>query len=180
MRNLSLSALLLVMCLLAEGCVLGPKAMNSQRSAIRGLGDTAVTASLDFIKNDASAEAVRVKTKEVAIAVQLFLKDGKVADLTLPEFTESLRKIIPVEYQFLFDIMMAQIQGITVDVGVIGADNVERVNSMCVGLLRGCDLYVAKYRPVTEVVRALENKKASDAKAVASFGVTLKKRLKVK
>jgi len=146
MRNIVL--MLVAVCFLS-GCAIKPTGMNSQRSGLRGLGDASVTVSLDSIKNDADVGPVKTKVAEIAIAVQLFLKDGKLADLTIPEFTDVLRKLIPADYQFLFDIMIAQIQAVSVNIDKIGANNIERINSVCVGLIDGCKLYDMQYRPVT-------------------------------
>lgn len=109
------------------------------------------------------------------------MKDGKVADLTLPEFTDALRKLIPEDYRFLLDIALAQIQGMTVDVQKIGPDNIERVNSLCVGVLRGCDMYDLKYRPVTDEVKAkaIVKEVKEHGEAHARFGARLKKEMGV-
>lgn len=187
MRNIVFG--LMAVCVLS-GCAFKPSGMNGQRSAIRGLGDSAVTVSMDSIQSDADAAAVRVQVKEIALAVQAFLKDGKVADLTIPAITDQLRKLIPVDYQFLLDIMIAQIQGVTVNVDKIGPNNVERINSVCVGLINGCDLYGTQYRPVAPVATVTMaaaipdataadksvSKKAASPKAIKAFGVALKKR----
>jgi hypothetical protein len=172
-----------VLSLFAVGCITpSVKSMNIQRSGIRCTGDTATTVSLDALANDAEVAAVKPKVKEVAMAMQLFLKDGKVADLTLPEFTEALRKLIPEEYRFLLDIALAQLQGLTVDTQKIGADNIERVNSLCVGVIRGCDLYDIKYRPVTDVEKAkvLIKEARTHGTITARFGVRMKKEMGVK
>lgn len=174
-------SLLFVLLLCTAGCITPTvKGMNIQRSGIRCVGDTVTTVSLDSLATDAEVNTVKPKLKELAMALQLFLKDGKVADLTLPEFTDALRKMIPEDYRFFLDIALAQIQGLTVDVQKIGADNLERINSLCIGVLRGCDLYDLKYRPVTNEVKtkALVSVKASDG-APTRFGVRLKKEMGV-
>ena len=171
-----------VLLVFASGCITPSiKSMNIQRSGIRCVGDTATTISFDALSTDAEVNTVKLKVKEIAMAVQLFLKDGKVADLTLPEFTDALRKLIPENYRFLLDIALAQIQGMTVDVQKIGADNLERVNSVCVGVLRGCDLYDIKYRPVTngENVKSLSPSAKTSGSAEERFGVRLKKELDI-
>lgn len=157
------------------------KSMNIQRSGIRGSTDTATTVALEAIGSDTEAAQVKEKLKEVSLAIQLFLKEGKVSDLTLPEITQELEKIIPVQYRFLVDIAIAQIQGIVIDVDKIGVNNVERINSACVGIIRGCDLYDMKYRPVKEeaVVSTDRNFTVSDS-SVNQFGRNLKKELDVK
>jgi len=169
-------SLILVMVLCA-GCIKpSVKSMNIQRSGIRCVGDTATTVSLDSLASDAEVNVVKPKVKEIALAVQLFLKDGKIADLTLPEFTDELRKLITEDYRFLLDIALAQIQGMTVDVQKIGANNLERINSVCVGVIRGCDLYDLKYRPVTDEAKT----KALPRDGVeARFGARLKKEMGV-
>jgi len=191
MRNIVL--VFAVVCFLS-GCAIKPTGMNSQRSGLRGLGDASVTVSLDSIKNDADVSPVKTKVAEIAIAVQLFLKDGKLADLTIPEFTNVLRKLIPADYQFLFDIMIAQIQAVSVNIDKIGVNNIERINSVCVGLINGCKLYDMQYRPVTAPVaeaaaavpeaitlsdvavteKSKTLKSSASAKSVKEFGVRLK------
>jgi hypothetical protein len=81
MRNILLS--IVAVCMLS-GCSFKPSGMNGQRSALRGLGDSAVTVSLDSIQSDADAAVVCVQVKEIAVAVQAFLKDGKASELTIP------------------------------------------------------------------------------------------------
>ena len=172
-----------VLLLSTVGCISpSVKSMNIQRSGIRCTGDTATTVSLDALANDAEVAAIKQKIKEVALAVQLFLKNGKVAELTLPEFTDELRKWIPEDYRFLLDIALAQLQGITVDTQKIGADNLERVNSLCVGVIRGCDLYDIKYRPVTdeEKARVLVAEVREHGTVTARFGARMKKEMGVK
>lgn len=176
-------SLLLFVAVLCAGCITPSfKSLNIQRSGIRCTGDTATTVSLDCLANDAEVAAVQTKLKEIAMAVQLFLKDGKVAELTLPEFTDALRKLIPENYRFLLDIALAQIQGLTVDVQKIGADNLERINSLCVGILRGCDMYDVKYRPVTDEAKAkvLVKDVRAHGEVASRFGVRMKKEMGVK
>jgi hypothetical protein len=180
MKRIVFAAVLLVF---VSGCVTpSAKSMNIQRSGIRCVGDTATTVSLDSLATVAEVDAVKPKIKEIAMAVQLFLKDGKVADLTIPEITQELRKLIPEQYRFLLDILIAQIQGITVDVQKIGANNVERINSVCVGVLHGCDLYDVKYRPVTAFASDKQMVKAVNTSGIPEqkFGVRLKKEMGVR
>ena len=177
MRTVGMLALVV---LISTGCSFRPSGMNSQRSALRGLGDSAVTVSLDSIQNDITAEATKKKVKEVAIAVQLFLKDGKLADLTLPEFTEALRKLVPEDYKFLFDILIAQVQSVQIPIGAIGANNIERINSACVGLIFGCDLYDMKYRLVQSQPATVDKAVVPPAEKVAAFGKRLKREMRVR
>jgi len=181
MKRLGL-LLSLVLCT-TTGCITPSiDSMNIQRSAIRGTGDTATSVALDSLANTAEVDAVKEKTKEIVLSVQLFLKDGKVADLTIPEITGELKKLIPEKYQFLLDIAIAQIQGMTVDVQKIGVDNVERINSVCVGILRGCDLYDISYRPVTDEAKAkqLIQGVRQYPELEDRFGARLKKEMGVK
>lgn len=164
---------------LCVGCITPSiKSMNIQRSGIRCTGDTATTVSLDSLPSTAEVETVKPKIKEIAMAIQLFLKDGKVADLTIPELTSALSKLVPPDYRFLLDIALAQIEGITVDTQKIGANNVERINSLCVGVIRGCNLYDAKYRPVTDAEKT--RTVVRDTAVAARFGARLKKEMGVR
>lgn len=183
MRKYAWSLVGVMLALCAMGCQVQPpsgKSVNIQRSLIRSGGDCAVTVSLDVISDDAMVPEVQKKTKEICIAVQAFLQTGKVADLTIPEITGELRKLIPADYQFLFDILLAQIQGITVDTQKIGANNVERLNSVCVGVIRGCDLYDMKYRSVKNVGAPVARDVASKEAQLQAFGAKMRQEMKVR
>jgi hypothetical protein len=167
----------IIVCLVAAfamtGCIMpNYKSLNAQRSAIRGTGDISVSLSLDSIENPATAESVAVDTKNITIAVDKFLQDGKVADLTIPEITGELRKIIPADYQFIYDLLIAQISTITVPTDVIGANNVKRMRALCAGIIVGCSEYDVADRPVPPNVatRTLVSK----PEVIEQFGKQLK------
>ena len=174
-------SVLAVLCVFVTGCVTPSfSSMNIQRSGIRSTGDMATTVALDSVLLS-EADSTKVKTREIALAVQLFLKDGKVADLTIPEISSELKKIIPESYYFMLDILIAQIQGITVDTQVIGANNLERLNSVCVGVINSCNLYDVKYRPdLTEsdaksLVREIKQDVNTDSRFGKKFVETFNK-----
>lgn len=148
------------------------KSVNAQRSAIRGGGDIAATLSLDAVNTGEQAEAIAKKTEQICIAIDKFLGDGKVADLTIPEITGELRKLIPADYQFLFDMLIAQISGQTVPVQKIGANNIKRMKALCEGVIIGCNRYSVADRPVIEAARDLN--KAAGPATPAAFGAMLK------
>ena len=138
--------------LLSVGCVMPSyKSLNAQRSAIRGTGDLGVSLSLDAVSTGDKAELIAKKTKDISIAVKAFLQTGKVSDLTIPEITGELRKLIPPDYVFLYDLLIAQIQGVTVPVEKIGANNVKRLIAICDGLITGCEQYNKADRPTADV-----------------------------
>jgi hypothetical protein len=175
--------LLPVLSLLVMGCSLKPSGMNSQRSYIRGGTDLAVTVSLDSIQSDAQAQVVKATVKDSALAISKFLKDGSVGDLTIAGLTAALKKIVPQDFYFVIDILLAQTQGVVLDVGQIGKNNVERLNSACLGMIIGCDLYDMQYRPVAAVVADISPKAKSvvaSKPVVTKFAARLKRELKVK
>jgi len=163
------------------GCVTPSyKSMNIQRSGIRCTGDTATTIALDSLSSAAEADSVRMKVKEVALVVQSLLKDGKVSALTVPEVTQALEKLVPENYRFLLDIALSQIEGITLPTQKVGTDNVERINSVCVGVIQGCDLYDVKYRPVPATTAKALAPVVIKGTAESRFGACLKKEMGVK
>jgi len=165
-----MAVVLALSLVLTAGCE--PPGMNVQRASLRGSGDISVSAALDAVKPAEKAAEVQQKTKEIAEAIRLFLKTGKVADLTIPEITTELEKIIPVNYRFLLEIAIAQIDGVTVPVQVIGTNNVRRIDSFCVGLINGCNEYSMDDRPPpNEAEVATRSLEAPEA----TFGRELKK-----
>ena len=184
--NKTLSVMvILVMALCAQGCTwIKPsiKSVNIQCSGIRGIGDTALVTAIDSLGDDTEALAVKTKVKEITLSVQLFLQNGKVAELTIPEITQELEKLIPANYRFLVDIALAQIQGIVLDVDKIGATNLARINSLCVGIIRGCDLYDMKYRPVKDKARGMRvlAEVKQNPEPEVRFGNAFKKEMGVK
>lgn len=180
-RNLLIGLVLFVLC--APGCSwVKPslRSLNIQRAAIRGTGDTGVSVALDALANKAEAEKVRVRTKDICLSVQLFLENGKVSELTIPEITKELEKLIPPAYHFLLEIAIAQIQGAVVDLDKIGADNIARINAACVGIIRGCDLYVMNDRPKTATELVATRDINPEPTSVDRFGCRLKWRMGVK
>jgi len=162
-----------LLCLFSVGCIMPSyKSLNAQRSAIRGGGDIGVTVALDSVDTGTQAEDIALKTKDITIAVDKFLQDGKIADLTIPEITGELRKLIPADYQFIFDMLIAQISGITVPTEKIGVNNVKRLRSLCAGIILGCVEYKASDRvaPTAKDLKA----PADNAAAVKAFGERFK------
>lgn len=146
------------------GCTSFYKGMNTQRSALRGSGDISITSSLDAISTAESAIEVKDKTVEIVEAIRRFLISGQVANLTIPELTTELEKLITekfgAKYCFLVDLLVAQISGITLDVDKIGTNNVRRIDSFCEGILNGCSKYLVSDRPTTDDSSETKNTKS--------------------
>lgn len=122
------------------------RSLNVERCSLRSVGDMGVTGTLD-VAADTVASVEKEKVKEVAESVRLFLRTGKVADLDIATLQTALDKIVPVEYRWVVDALIAAIRDKTVPVGGIGADNVKRLDAICVGILAGCDSYDMSDRP---------------------------------
>ena len=164
--------LLALSCVLFTGCQGSPvsvSGMNIQRMGLRDMADASTTVALE-VTPDASVQNVQVKTKEIATAISAFLDDGKVSELTIPAITEALKKLVPVEYQFIVDLLIAQVQGVVLPVDKIGVNNVKRLKEVCIGLIIACDRYNLTERPVKAKALAVPDTKA----AVADFGTNLK------
>jgi len=172
MRGMGVLLVVLASMFLVTGCE--PPGMNPQRAALRGSGDISINTTLDLVPAE-QAPAIQEKTKEIAEAMRLFLKTGKVADLTIPEVTEALEKIIPERYRFLLEIALAQIEGVTLPVDVIGINNVRRIDALCVGLITGCNEYDMNDRPPPNETEATATRSVEDP--VAIFGRELKKQV---
>jgi len=169
-------ALLAVIMLPVSGCI-NPsiRSMNIQRAGIRSAGDMSVTVSLDSLDTPAQSEEVCKKTKEITIAIDEFLKTGNLAMLTIPEITGKLRDLVPAEYRFLLDLLIAQADVIHVPVDKIGADNVRRMQSFCKGIIYGCNEYKIEDRPQPNDGDGLVKSIPNDAPK--KFGVRLKKEM---
>lgn len=164
--------LLALSCVLFTGCQSSPvsvSGMNVQRMGLRDMADASTTVALE-VTPDASVQSVQAKTKEIATAISAFLDDGKVSELTIPAITEALKKLVPVEYQFIVDLLIAQVQGVVLPVDKIGVNNVKRLKEVCIGLVIACDRYSLTERPVKAKAPTVPDTKA----AVADFGANLK------
>jgi hypothetical protein len=160
-----------MLCLFSVGCIAPSyKSLNIQRSAIRGAADASVTVSLDCTDTADQAVAIAKTTAQITAAVDKFLSDGKVGDLTIPEITGKLRELIPPDYQFIFDMLIAQVSGQTVPVGKIGANNIKRLQAVCSGILEGCASYKAEDRPVPAPTARDFNRAPSGIATMKQFG----------
>lgn len=114
---------------------------NLQRSNLRSVGDTTITIALDAVGDSTESLLIRDQIKAITEAVRRFLYSGDVDELTIPELTSKLYEIVPPEYSFIVDFLLAKVQGMTVDVGIIGADNIRRIDAACIGIIMACNEY---------------------------------------
>jgi hypothetical protein len=160
---IALSLLLLVGCTMPSY-----KSLNAQRAAIRSAGDVSVTLSLDTIGTAEQVADVSKKTKEICVAIESILGDGKISSMPIADVTANLRAKIPADYQFLYDMLISQVDNLSVPTAVLGGQNVKRMLALCDGIITGCDKYVFTDRSLVQV-KSL----SKDPVSLASFGATV-------
>ena len=146
MKKFALATLLLI----AAGCV--PPSMNLQRAALRGGGDTAVTAVLGEV-SDENFDDTFGKVKSIVDGVAKFLDDGKIADLTQSQLSDEIMKLVPVKYKAWADQLLAVASGVVVSedqIAKVGVDNVRRLKAFLKGTKTGLTEYKKEDRKKPE------------------------------
>lgn len=161
-----LSGLIVFAFIVMSGCSF-EYTRNMQRANLRSVGDTSITASLDAVGDPNDALVIRDQTEAVTKAIQKFINSGSIADLTVPELTVQLEKIVPAEYVSIVTFLVSKVQGINVDTQVIGVNNVKRLNAACIGVILACEQYSIEDRDGHTFERSVE--KDPSLKSVETF-----------
>lgn len=140
---------------------------NMQRANIRSVGDTSITASLDAVDDPNDALVIRDQTKTITKAVQSFINRGHMSELTIPEITVKLEKLVPTEYSSIVTFLMSKVQGINVNTQVIGVNNIRRLDAACIGIILACEQYSVEDREGYVFERSVE--KDPSLKSVEAF-----------
>jgi len=138
-----------IICLLGVtiGCSYN-YSVNMQRSNLRSVGDSTVTASLDSISSTEEALAIRNQTKIITEAIRKFLYSGSIQDLTIEQFTNKLETIVPSNYSSLITLLVSKINGISINTQFIGENNIRRIDAACIGIILACNEYRIEDRQI--------------------------------
>ena len=129
---------LAMVAMLLAGCV--PSA-NMERSILRGVGDTGITAVADG-KEETDVQALVDGTKSACAALLAFLDTGNVVNLTTSELEAKLISLVDSKYSSIVSQALTGIKVAQLDVnGKIWVRNMKRVRAIIKGVLRGANEY---------------------------------------
>ncbi len=134
-----------------SGCGETFVSMNVQRSGLRATADVGATVYLDA-RDILVVDTDKVKLKEIANSIGLFLDTGNVALLPLDEVRRHLNSIVPVQYRNFVHIVLASVSTKTVSISGVGADNVARMRAALLGMNLAVDQYRNEHRKIVESV----------------------------
>ena len=128
--------------LLLVGCNAQSVSMNQTKSVLRSAADNSLTAYIDTVEPEETAERRKERAKEIATELLNFLETGDVVHMTEGELANRLVEIIPEVLSQLTKQLLASVVSTDIDVeGHIGENNVKRLKAVCYGVLQGVTHY---------------------------------------
>jgi len=130
----------LVLSMFLPGCL----SVNLQLAGLRSSGDISVVVGLDATGAESLAER-KAQVKGIAEQMLDFLESGEVAALTQGELKTALYQLVPERFRSYADLALGQVATRHLELGLIGAVNVERIRAVLLGVVNGCEKYLDKY-----------------------------------